>query len=290
MSLAIDDVLNECIERLAAGETVQECVARYPDHAADLEPLLQTSAIAVRTASAIAYRPDAKRRSLYKLTAALDDRARAGRSRRIGLLTGWRGKLTRTVAVVLSVAVLATGTAFGAARASEDSVPGDPLYAVKTFKEDISLRMPKSDIARAKEHAHLATVRTDEIAALIDRGRFEQANALVVRVTYHLNSSAQLVGVTITANANPFEMPAVSAPKTRQHQADELVSFYERDMQPVRSRFQRRMQDVPEQQQREALLMMAHWEMMNRMYLQALSYDGPPHWPVWIDARASPGQ
>lgn len=290
MSLTIDDVLNECIERLAAGETVQECVAKYPDHADEIEPLLQTSAIAVHTASSIAYRPDAKRRSLYKLTAALDDRAQAGRSRRIRLLTGWRGKLTRTAAVVLSVAVLATGTAFGAARASEDSVPGDPLYAVKTLKEDIFLRMPKSDIARAKEHVHLATVRTDEIAALIDRGRFDQANALVVRVTYHLNSSAQLVGVTITANANPFEMPAGSTPKTRQHQADELVSFYERDMQPVRSRFQRRMQEVPEQQQREALLMMAHWEMMNRMYLQALSYDGPPHWPVWIDARASPGQ
>lgn len=290
MSAAVDDVLNECIERLAAGETVQECVARYPDYAADLEPLLQTSAIAVRAAASIAYRPDAKRRSLYKLTAALDDRARAGRSRRFGFLTGWKSKLTRTAAIVLSVGVLATGTAFGAARAAQDSVPGDPLYAVKTFREDISLRIPKSDMARAKEHAHLATVRTDEIAALIDRGRFEQANALVVRVTYHLNSSAQLVGVTVTANANPFEMPAGSAPKTRQQQADELASFYERGMQPVRSRFQRQMQMVPEQQQREALLMMAHWEMMNRMYLQALSYDGPPHWPVWIDARATPGQ
>lgn len=290
MSAVVDDVLNECIERLAAGETVQECAARYPDYAADLEPLLQTSAIAVRAAASIAYRPDAKRRSLYKLTAALDDRARAGRSRRFGFLTGWRGKLTRTAAIVLSVGVLATGTAFGAARASQDSVPGDPLYAVKTLREDISLRIPKSDMARAKEHAHLATVRTDEIAALIDRGRFEQANALVVRVTYHLNSSAQLVGVTVTANANPFEMPAGSAPRTRQHQADELVSFYERDMQPLRSRFQRQVQEAPEQQQREVLLMMAHWEMMNRMYLQALSYDGPPHWPVWIDARASPGQ
>ena len=135
--------------------------------------------------------------------------------------------------------------------------------------------------------------KTDGFASLLEALVFLEESIspyFFPRSVDHLNSSAQLVGVTVTANANPFEMPAGSAPKTRQQQADELASFYERGMQPVRSRFQQQMQMVPEQQQREALLMMAHWEMMNRMYLQALSYDGPPHWPVWIDARATPGQ
>ena len=32
MNGTVDDILNECIERLAAGETVEQCLASYPDH------------------------------------------------------------------------------------------------------------------------------------------------------------------------------------------------------------------------------------------------------------------
>ena len=192
--------------------------------------------------------------------------------------------------MALGVVVLGTGTAYGATVASEDSVPGDPLYAVKTLKEDISLRMPKSDLALAKEHAHLATVRTEEIGALIDRGNMEQADKQVVRVTYHLNSCAELVGVTITAHANPLEMPAGTTPTNREHRIAELVAYYEAEAQHVRNRFERRMRRLPPHRQWEAYLMMQQWELMHRMFLQALLYEGPPGWPAGIDPRSRPPQ
>lgn len=291
MGTSFDDILNECIERVSKGEALEQCLASYPDHSVELEPLLRTSAAAMSVAAAITYRPEAKQRSRYKFTSALADRNRAPAGSWLGRVVGpmsWWGKLARIAAVALGIVVLASGTAFGAARAAADSVPGDPLYAVKTLTEDISLRMPKSDMARAKEHAHLANVRTEEIAALIDRGRLEQATELVVRVTYHLNSSAQLVGVTITANANPLEMPSRPTPRNRQHRMAELASFYERDAQPVRTHLERRMRRLPDHQQWAAYIMMQQWEMMNRMFLQALSYDGPSLWPVWIDQGVTP--
>ncbi len=293
MSASIDDVLNECIERLAAGETREQCLASFPDYAAELDPLLLTSAATVNVAAAIAHRPEAKQRSRYNFTAAIADRKRADERGWLGRLiwpSGWGAKLARTAAIAVGVLVLGTGTAYGATLASEDSVPGDPLYAVKTLKEDISLRMPKSDLARAKEHARLATVRTEEIGALIDRGRMEQANAQVVRVTYHLNSSAELVGVTITANANPLEMPAGMNPTNRARRIAELATFYEIEAQRARNFFERRMRSLPPHRRWEAYLMMQQWEFMHRMFMQALLYEGPPGWTVGIDPKTGPAQ
>ena len=293
MNGTVDDILNECIERLAAGETVEQCLASYPDHAVELEPMLRTSAATMNVAAAITYRPEAKQRSRYNFTAAVADRQREANRGWLGRAirpSGWRAKLARTAAVALGVVVLGTGSAYGATVASEDSVPGDPLYAVKTLKEDISLRMPKSDLALAKEHAHLANVRTEELGALIDRGRMEQANKQVVRVTYHLNSCAELVGVTITANANPLEMPVQPARISRQQRIVELVAFYENEAQRARNRFERQIRRLPPHRQWEAYLMMQQWEMMHRMFLQALLYEGPPVWIVGIDPRSGPAQ
>ena len=36
-----DNALNDCLERLAAGETVAECLARHPQHVDELAPLLR---------------------------------------------------------------------------------------------------------------------------------------------------------------------------------------------------------------------------------------------------------
>jgi hypothetical protein len=293
MNGTVDDILNECIERLAAGETVEQCLASHPDYAVELEPLLRTSASTMNVAATITHREDAKQRSRYNFNAAVADRKREANRGWLGRTirpSGWRAKLARTAAIALGIVVLGTGTAYGATVASEDSVPGDPLYAVKTLKEDISLRMPKSDLALAKEHAHLATVRTEEIGALIDRGNMEQADRQVVRVTYHLNSCAELVGVTITAHANPLEMPAGTTPTDREQRIAELVAYYEVKAQHVRNRFERQMRRLPPHRQWEAYLMMQQWELRHRMFLQALLHEGPPVWIVGIDPRSGPAQ
>lgn len=293
MSATVDDVLNECIERLADGETVEQCLASYPDFAVELEPLLRTSASTMNVAAAITHREEAKQRSRYNFASAVADREKVSKQGWLGRLIGptsWRVKLARTALVAVGVVVLGTGTAYGATVASEDSVPGDPLYAVKTLKEDISLRMPKSDLARAKEHAHLANVRTEEVGTLIDRGRMEQANAHVVTVTYHLNSCAEIVGVTVTAHENPLEMPAQPAHTEEQHRIAELIAFYEFEAQRARNRFERRMRRLPPHRQWEAYIMMQQWELMHRAFMQALLNDGLPRWTVGVDPRSGPPQ
>ena len=66
-----DNILDECLERvLIKGETVEQCLAQYPEHAAELEPLLRT-ALETKEAVAIKPRPEFRERASYQFQAAL---------------------------------------------------------------------------------------------------------------------------------------------------------------------------------------------------------------------------
>ena len=61
-----NNILDECLERLLVkGETVEQCLASYPQYAAELEPLLQM-AVAAKEASAIQARPEFKAKARYE--------------------------------------------------------------------------------------------------------------------------------------------------------------------------------------------------------------------------------
>ena len=48
-----ENIVNECLERLLVkGETLEQCLARYPEQAVALKPLLET-ALSTKRASAI---------------------------------------------------------------------------------------------------------------------------------------------------------------------------------------------------------------------------------------------
>ena len=66
-----DNILNECLESLlTGGETIEQCLAQYPEQALELRPLLET-ALAARKVSSIQPRPEFKSRARYQFRAAL---------------------------------------------------------------------------------------------------------------------------------------------------------------------------------------------------------------------------
>ncbi len=65
-----NDILNECLDRILKGETIDECLLNYPGQAEDLEPLLRT-ALAAREAAMIHPRSDFKARARYQFQSAL---------------------------------------------------------------------------------------------------------------------------------------------------------------------------------------------------------------------------
>jgi len=73
MANDFDRILDECINRLGRGESLEHCLAAYPEHAKQLEPLLQAM---IQTKAAYSFSPsvDAKREARQRFYTALDRR------------------------------------------------------------------------------------------------------------------------------------------------------------------------------------------------------------------------
>jgi len=65
-----DNILDELLERLVQGESIEACLAQYPEHAAELEPLLRT-ALNTLQATDIKPRPEFRQRASYEFQTAI---------------------------------------------------------------------------------------------------------------------------------------------------------------------------------------------------------------------------
>ena len=185
-----NDILDKCLERLLTGEeTVQQCLERYPEHTAELEPLLRTAA-ATRELQSIEPSSEFRARARYQLRLEMDS-VPTGRWQS---LLKWRPLLKAqprwavTMVVVLAL-VLAGGTTVLAA---ESSMPGNPLYPVKLATENVRLTFSSSEVARAELYATLADRRIEEIAYAIEKGKTKYIKKVTERLNNHLEMIASL--------------------------------------------------------------------------------------------------
>jgi len=111
-----NNILDECLERvLTEGEAIEQCLASYPELAAELEPLLQT-ALATRNASAVSPHPEFRDRARYQFRAALQE-MEVKRSRRF---FSWQPRWATAVIVVLVLLLAGGGTVTAAGNSMPD--------------------------------------------------------------------------------------------------------------------------------------------------------------------------
>ncbi|MBN1643647.1 MAG: hypothetical protein JW856_02345 [Dehalococcoidales bacterium] len=166
----VEEILIHCIDDIKAGRaTLAECLERYPDVRAELEPLL-------RVALAIKEKPDVKPSDAFKIRARarLIEHIYASQSQkktivpssqpgiRYSWFTGWTRAVAITVAVVLVVAAAGTGTAY----ASRPSLPGDTLYSVKLGTEQLQRIFTFDTAAEVELELKFADIRLNEIDEL----------------------------------------------------------------------------------------------------------------------------
>ena len=173
-----NNILDECLEQLLVkGETLEQCLLSYPEHAAELEPLLQT-ALATKKALAIQPRPEFIARARYQFRSALQ----AVKPKRRLFFLGWQPRWATAMAIVL-VLLLAGG---GTVAAAGNSMPDNLLYPVKLATEQVRLTLTRSNMGKAELYAKLADKRVDEIIYMANEGDAQQIEVVIQRLDNHL--------------------------------------------------------------------------------------------------------
>lgn len=119
--LGLTEALNDCIDRMAAGQSINDCLRRYPQYATRLRPLLEAGSLVAR-AQADVFEVDLAQR-----------RARTLIAQRLAEQPPQRTSYARLALIAASLLIV-LASVFGAA---ENALPGDTLYGVKRFGETI---------------------------------------------------------------------------------------------------------------------------------------------------------
>ncbi len=197
MDVELEVKLIECLDALAQGEPLEIILARYPQQAAQLRPLLQTAA----GLPALRLEPSeaAKMQSRQKFLAQADLLRRTTPRKSLGFLPRLA---TGLVAATLVAGVLGTG----AVAASGSALPGDPLYSLKRTVENVRLNTASNPAQRQELQHEFEQRRIDETNGLLDAGRESevdftgaieviQPNAWIVSsLVVQIEANTQIVG------------------------------------------------------------------------------------------------
>jgi len=161
------DALEDCLERLNAGASIDRILALYPQWAEDLRPLLESAhrARSLRTTSAIPTGAMARSRVRF-----LEKSINPKRQGIFRMKLHFSHSLMASISAIL---ILAIGTSF----VSAQSIPGDILYPVKIAGEQTRLLLTTNSTQRLILQESYDQTRTDEVEGVIQAHR-------MVKVTF----------------------------------------------------------------------------------------------------------
>ena len=163
-------IIEHCISEILAGKlTEEECMQRYPELSQDLQSAFLTirdfqSANTVRLNSAKL--GEIKKRLLFSLPDRASVVTKSPSLRYRWQNTKWRFAMTWVI-IVTTVLSLLSGA--GAVYASNDALPGEFLYPVKTWVEDVQLLLAPDDVD-VELAGIFASRRMEELLGLLQTG------------------------------------------------------------------------------------------------------------------------
>ena len=184
MTRPLEDIFNECLERLRQGESIESCLGSYPEYAVELEEMLSTVLNVRWRASMAQPRTEFKARARAQFMGALRYSRQFEQPQRPGIFSFQRA----WVPALASVLILLFATA-GTAAASTNAMPDQPLYNVKLATEQVRLTFTFSDEQKVKYNVVLAENRAQEITYMAEKGNTAQVEMATERLSNHLEEA-----------------------------------------------------------------------------------------------------
>ena len=206
-----ENIFDDCLERLARGDTLMQCLESHPEQAEQLEPLLRTAQMA-RETSAILPHPEFRARARYEFHSALQEAV----SKKRPSLFGLRTRLV-TAMVALSIILVSGG---GTVVMASSSMPDDPLYPLKLASEEVQLALTPSDIDKAEVCFMQADRRVDEIVYLADKGDAQQVDVAAERLDECLETLVEIASPEEAEVVEEEALPRVLTAPTEEAAVD----------------------------------------------------------------------
>lgn len=180
MKRDFEQILDECLSQLNTGLDLEAVLARYPEHAAALRPLLET-AMLVREAPKPPLSPAVKAAGRRRLLSAVSMKRREVVVPQPSLLErafSWLPQLSlqprnlqlARVMVTLSLIVILIASV-GVVKVAANSLPDSPLYPVKLTAERVRLILAPAPASKAKLYMNYAEKRLYEARTLWEAGK-----------------------------------------------------------------------------------------------------------------------
>ncbi|MDA1128602.1 MAG: DUF5667 domain-containing protein [Chloroflexi bacterium] len=194
------EIVEDCLELLRQGRSLKECLAQYPDDAAELEPMLRV-AVSAQSDLAATLPSSARTRIRDRVMSEWDRQHQPSRwNLRIpSFLSGWA--LSPRVAFATAILVLAlTLGGLGTTTAAANTVPGDVLYPVKEFREGVQLWFARSPEAKVEMYTSLVKERVDEVSKIAAQDQADVAaiSDALARMEGHLTALNSVVDSNVT--------------------------------------------------------------------------------------------
>jgi hypothetical protein len=206
-------ILEDCLQQLAAGESMATCARRYPERAAELAPML-AAAQELTALQASRLSEPARARAKVALRQALADQQRGHASFAWGLFGA--GRASRPLAGIAAI-LLFLSLAAGTVAASR---PGDPPYRIRVAVEQAPAWFQVTPAGRIAAELRIA----DRRAADLSSGRYDPI-ALQALLAADEDAAARAavlspeeraeVATRVTAHARILARLAQSAPDPR---------------------------------------------------------------------------
>jgi len=181
MTRKIEDILDNCLERIFKSESLEDCLKAYPKQAPELEPLLKVSLVFMQRSSAIQPAPEFKARVHSQLQAMLY--AKQKKAERRARIPIWQRRWALAMTAILGFLLIGVGTL----AASAYALPDGSLYPVKLAGEQVRMTLAFSDIDKAKLHIQFAERRAGEMVEMARQGKSDEIFMLTEQVANHLD-------------------------------------------------------------------------------------------------------
>jgi len=196
MKKGMEEVLAESLAALEQGEGLEAVLARYPEAASELRPLLEMAAWMGSARAALEPRAGYVRASRARLVGRIGEINAAPPlswwQRLGGMFRGRRRYALQLAVVVMMLACLVLGSS-GMAYASQGTLPGDALYPVKLGVEQVQLWANLDPADEVRLHMQFSQNRVEEIEELVNLGRYQNIHQAMLDYEYHIDQATQQI-------------------------------------------------------------------------------------------------